>query len=536
MSDSNDIPVQLGYKKGWDTSNLPKGGVAARAAMFGQFMDGQKKPQHALENTGKTNPSVKLSRAALKQVQSMEAPLSPRTTTNANPELQRKRKEKLNKAATKIQAQVRLRQAKRYLKIRENEFSERRKRNEKRHAATTIQRVARGNMARNRALRELERRIAQEEARLRKQQVKEKERMENERKELSATTIQCMVRSHNARKVFNRRKADADTRTQQEKEDQAATKIQALARAAMARDRVKIIVERLIEELMRKETEEARQKEEAALAEQRRMEEEREQRELEERKRAEAERLRKLQEGFIPFEGPLWPQVGVIPEWWMTQIPHKTYRMDAFDEAMEELWVLNMVGRGLVQIMDEIKEEDDVEEEEVIYEEEFIEEEVIDEEEEDTEEVVIVEQEESSPATKGDNASNHVEAGGSLSEEGKQGAVEGSDVANELDGEEEELVVEEEPVDEQDTLTHKETTEDALLAENNDTSQDQALDVESLVQKTLQEIEEKTDDPSKGGAGVGSDADEQIPKPRNKEPPKKSISIDSVDTVEIAEA
>jgi hypothetical protein len=281
-------------KKNWDTSNVPRGGVAARIQGFKALSD--KKADPELTNTGRTNKNVhKFANNAGSDHQAEQL--------KGDPTAFKTKKEAKNKAATKIQAMVRAKHAQKLAKrhIKESQDKEKRKK-----AAITIQTAVRASQDKEKVK-------------------KEKEKLDNERKQ-------------------------ADTSKRLDRDAAAAIKIQAMVRAALTRMQVCQMVEQLIAGLMAEQLSKEEEADRLKAEEEERLkceevikvsEEARRKAATEKKADAEAEAVarRKLtQRKPECFIGPLQTRVGLLPEWWLQYTPHFIEDMDTFDEQVEKLW------------------------------------------------------------------------------------------------------------------------------------------------------------------------------------------------------
>ena len=87
--------------------------------------------------------------------------------------------------------------------------------------------------------------------------------------------------------------------------------------------------------------------------------------EAEERAKLEAEEARLRAERRLAnskyrglFVGPIEPEVGLLAEWWMENVPHNTYYQDDFDADMDKLWEKSLYQRFFVfGLLTQAKEE-----------------------------------------------------------------------------------------------------------------------------------------------------------------------------------
>jgi hypothetical protein len=294
---SYGAPPQLKQiKRNWDTSNVPRGGVAARIQGYKALAD--KKADPELTNTGRTNKNARKfedNAGSDRQAQPLKG----------DPSAFKMKKEAKNKAATKIQAMVRAKQVQKVVKRHIKETQDREKRKK---AAIKIQTDVRASQA--------------------KEKVKEeKEKLDKKRKQ-------------------------ADTSKRLDKDTAAAIKIQAMVRAALTRMLVCRMVEQLIADLMAEQLSKEEGADRLKAEEEERLKSEEVKKVSEEARRkaakekraeveAEASARRKLtQRKPECFIGPLQTRVGLLPEWWLQYTPHFIEDMDTFDEQMEKLWQL----------------------------------------------------------------------------------------------------------------------------------------------------------------------------------------------------
>eukprot|EP00934_Nitzschia_sp_Nitz4_P004299 Nitzschia sp. Nitz4//scaffold431_size8127//4498//6132//NITZ4_009140-RA/size8127-processed-gene-0.5-mRNA-1//-1//CDS//3329551804//4289//frame0 len=346
---------------------IKSGSVADRIKAFSGSGKKELDDHPDLSNTGKTNPALRRRREIEREEEEKRRRLK---------ELEHGRRYKSNKevrkhAATKIQSIVRMNQAKVIRDRHAEQAVIRKKRAHERDAATKIETLVRIRLARKRLQR------MREEKKLRDEQEARRAAAQKilDEQNAAATRIQAVARSALTRMRVSKLVDSliADLLRQQQNEEQlakdAAEEAAALERERLAKEEAE--AQRLAEAAQARADREAAAKEEAAAHERERLaKEEAEAQRLAEaaqaranreaateeelRRKAELEaaaeeaRLLALEEenrrkeaaaqererrrNLKLFEGPLPWGVGLLPEWWLQEVPHNVLFLDSITE------------------------------------------------------------------------------------------------------------------------------------------------------------------------------------------------------------
>lgn len=336
---NKELPLQLRQlKENWDTSKVPKGNVMDRIKIFGGGDPGQKKDflEDELTNTGKINPALKKRREMERQreekrLQELEEKKKRTKSTGFGKSMYGKKK-----AATCIQAIVRMYLAKKIAHRKVDQAIAQAKRDalmniskEEKHrqdeAATKIQSCVRSALTRARVCRLVEQMIsdlmAMDKANSAKAQDAELEaaalkaaeearmKSEDDREALASASREGRERTAEelARDVAEKQQAADEKQRMIEEEAALGRAARELAADELASEKAAAAEREEAERLAKEEAHKAR-KEAAAL-----------------------EREKRLKSMNL-FVGPLPWGVGLLPDWWMASAPYKVLQLDVITE------------------------------------------------------------------------------------------------------------------------------------------------------------------------------------------------------------